>query len=133
MQVIPSNVVKASALWALLVGINKYCNEDVAKNNLRGCVNDVEAMRIFLVNQLGVLDSHIWVLTNQNATRTNIIQTFQRVLIDNQAIEYGDQILFHYSGHGSQMRDSTGLEPDGYNETLVAHDSRTPGIYDIPD
>ncbi len=31
------------------------------------------------------------------------------------------------------MPDTTGVEPDGYNETIVPYDSRTQGIYDIPD
>jgi hypothetical protein len=118
-----------STVWALLVGIDEY----LAQTNLRGCVNDVEAMRVFLVNQLDVPEDHIRTITNEQATRANILAAFQEFLIENPAIARGDQILFHYSGHGSRMRDATGVEPDGYNETLVAHDSRTKGIYDIPD
>jgi Caspase domain len=133
MQSQSQSTTSHSSFWAFLIGINEYRDEVVARNNLRGCVNDVEAMRIFLINQLGIPGDHIVVLTNQQATRANIIRTFQSFLIDNQAIDYGDQILFHFSGHGSQMPDPTGLEPDGYNETLVAHDSRTPDVFDIPD
>lgn len=133
MQTEAPSASSGSSLWALLIGIDEYRDEYVAKYNLRGCVNDVEAMRIFLANQLGVPDDHIRVLTNQDATRTAILRAFQEFLIDNPAIATGDQIFFHFSGHGSQMRDPTGVEPDGYNETLVAYDSRTPGVYDIPD
>ena len=41
----------------------------------------------------------------------------------------------HYSGHGSQMRDREGDEPDGFDETIVAADSgRSPApIRDITD
>lgn len=120
-----------SALWALLVGIDKYHANSVS--NLRGCVNDVEAMQVFLSNQLDISDDHIRLLTNQQATRKAILRTFEEFLIDNPSITFNDQILIHYSGHGSQMPDTTGVEPDGYNETIVPHDSRTPGIYDIPD
>lgn len=116
-------------MWALLIGIDEY--SDV--RDLRGCVNDVEAVRIFLVNQLSVPEEQIRVLTNQEAKRANILQAFQEFLIDNAAIGQGDQLLFHYSGHGSRMRDTSGLEPDGYNETLVPHDARSAGIYDISD
>ncbi|MBO3460647.1 caspase family protein [Aetokthonos hydrillicola Thurmond2011] len=122
-------VKTGSSFWALLIGIDIYQTE----KNLRGCVNDVTAMRVFLINQLGVPEDHIRTLTNQEATRANILQTFQEFLINNLAIQVNDQILLHYSGHGSQIRDVTGIEPDGYNETLVPHDSRTPGVYDIPD
>lgn len=121
----------ASSIWAFLVGINEHRSERIAW--LRGCVNDVEAMSIFLETHLSVSHDHIRILTNQQATRARILQTFQEFLINNPAITPGDQVLFHYSGHGSRMPDPSGLEPDGYNETIVPYDSRTPGIYDIPD
>jgi len=122
-------ITRDSNLWALLIGIDEYLHV----TDLRGCVNDVEAMRVWLMSQLEVPEDHIRVLTDQEATRANILQAFQEFLIDNPAIERGDQILFHYSGHGSQMPDPLSMEPDGLNETLVAHDSRSPDVYDIPD
>lgn len=116
-------------LWALLVGIDQYAAVPV----LRGCVNDVQAMRSFLIDRLGVPAANIRLLTDRQATRANMLQAFQTFLIDNPAIQRGDQILFHYSGHGSQMRDVTGTEPDGLDETIVPQDGRTPGVFDIPD
>lgn len=116
-------------IWALLIGIDDY----QAVNKLRGCANDVEAMRIFLINQLGVPEVQIRVLTDRQATRAAILQAFQDFLINNPSILHSDQILIHYSGHGSQMQDVTGLEPDGMDETIVPQDSRTPGVFDIPD
>jgi caspase domain-containing protein len=116
------------SLWALLVGIDGY----KAVNQLNGCVNDIEAMRTFLVNQ-HVSEDHILTLTDQQATRAAILSAFDEFLINNTAIAFNDQILFHYSGHGSQMPDTTGVEPDGLNETIVPYDSRTQDIYDIPD
>lgn len=116
-------------LWALLVGIDQYAAVPV----LRGCVNDVLAMRSLLIDRLGVPAANIRLLTDRQATRADMLQAFQSFLIDNPAIERGDQILFHYSGHGSQMRDVTGTEPDGLDETIVPQDGRTPGVFDIPD
>ncbi|NMF63354.1 caspase family protein [Brasilonema octagenarum] len=121
------NLTNDSSLWALLIGIDEYLHI----NNLNGCVNDVEAMRIYLRNQLGVPENQIRVLTNQEATRANILQNFQEFFIDNSDIQPGSQIFFHYSGHGSQMPNPK--EPDGQNETLVPHDSRSPEVFDIPD
>src|SRR5438876_11780237 len=133
MQTEQSKVTTHPSFWALLVGIDEYQGEGVP--NLNGCVNDVEAMRVFLMNQLGVPEDHILLLSNRQATRAAILQSFEAFLIDNAAITFNDQMLFHYSGHGSQMRDTTGVEPDGHNETIVPHDSRThhPDVYDIPD
>src|SRR6266478_6663889 len=133
MQTEQSEVTAPPSFWALLVGIDEYQAESVP--NLNGCVNDIEAMRVFLMNQFGVPEDHILLLSNQQATRAAILQSFEEFLIDNATITFNDQILFHYSGHGSQMKDTTGVEPDGYNETIVPHDSRAhhPDIYDIPD
>jgi len=117
-------------LFALLIGIDEY----LAERALSGCVNDVDAMRILLQNRYGVPDERIRVLTNTEATRDNILRAFEEHLINNPDIQRGDQILFHYCGHGSQMQAGPGdYEPDGMNETLVPHDSRTADVYDIPD
>jgi hypothetical protein len=119
-----------TTIWALLVGIDEY----KAVSRLRGCANDVEAMRTLLTNRYAVPEDQIRVLINAAATRANIIREFHQFLIENPRIQYGDQILFHYSGHGSQMPAGPGeFEPDGRNETLVPHDSRSDGVFDIPD
>lgn len=128
---INNNGSTKSVIWALLIGINAY--ESPTVNTLHGCENDVEAMRLFLMNQMYVPEKQIKVLRSQEATRDAILDAFKTHLIDNPQIQRGDQILFHYSGHGSRMRSADPNEPDGWDETLVAHDSRMPGIYDIPD
>jgi hypothetical protein len=119
----------ATSFWALLVGIDNYA----AVNSLQGSVNDVEAMKIFLESQLNFPSEHILVLKNSGATRVAILKAFQEFLIDNEDIPRGAEILFHYSGHGSQMIDPSGVEPDGYSETIVPQDSRQAGVFDIPD
>jgi hypothetical protein len=129
-----SNLTSQRAdFWALLVGIDDY----QAVPKLRGCVNDIKAMHDFLIRHLLVPEEHILSLTTDEPeklpTRDRIIRAFQDFLINNPQIKYGDQILFHFSGHGSQLKDTTGLEPDGYNETLVAQDSRNGQVWDIPD
>lgn len=40
----------------------------------------------------------------------------------------GDSLVFHYSGHGSQQRNYTGDEVDGFDETLCPSDFRTQGM-----
>ncbi|MCW1966926.1 MAG: caspase family protein, partial [Anaerolineae bacterium] len=120
----------ASQLWALLVGINY---EGTAIRQLSGCVNDVKAMKRFLIEQMGVPDKQIKMLTEKEAKRATIIKTFKEFLIENQDIPKGAQILFHFSGHGSQMLSRSKSEPDGRDETIVPYDSRTSNVYDIPD
>lgn len=49
-----------SNIWALLIGINEYLSPNIS--TLRGCVNDVEAVRRFLINNLSVPKNQIKVL-----------------------------------------------------------------------
>ena len=125
-----SNLSLASApsKYALLIGIDEY----EAVTDLRGTVNDVELMQGILTSKFGVPEHNIKLLTNENATRENIITAIQVHLI--KQAQSGDVVILHYSGHGSQMKDEPGGdEIDGYDETIVAHDSRTEGVFDISD
>lgn len=125
-----SELGQDTRLFALLVGIDNYQHID----GLLGCVNDVEAMRVLLMSRYGVPERRLRVLTNAQATRTDILEAFQEHLIDNPDIRHGDQILFHYSGHGSQMAARPeDYEPDGWSESLVPYDSRLGDGYDIRD
>ena len=125
----------APNLWALLIGIDQYKSPKIRP--LKGCVNDIDQMRQFLVNQMSVPEAQIKMLRNAEATRANVIAAFQNFLVDNPAMQPGAQILFHYSGHGSQMPSRSLTEPDGLDETIVVHDARTQTgaeyIFDIPD
>ncbi|MBX3012690.1 MAG: caspase family protein [Caldilineaceae bacterium] len=129
----------APELYALLVGIDRYHPQGRIRH-LRGCVNDVNAMEQLLQQKYGVAATNIQKLTNEDATHQGIKAAFRQHLIQpaeawSKAGRGGPPpaFVFHYSGHGSQARDETGTEPDGLDETLVAYDSRTPGIYDIKD
>ena len=102
---------------ALLVGIDKYTEV----SPLNGCVNDVLLMRDLLMKKYAFSTNDIKILTNEKATRQNIINTFQSHLIK-QAKE-GDIIVFHFSGHGSQQWDSQPYEEeDKKDEILIPHD-----------
>jgi len=133
----------ANQIYALLVGIDRYANPRQAPH-LRGCVADVTGTHNWLITTLGVPEENILLLTSPldqsepahlRPTRENIIQGWREHLA--QAGE-GDQVFFNYSGHGAQARSVDPNELDGFDETLVAHDSRsnTPDgkpIYDILD
>ena len=114
---------------ALLIGIDDYKADHIS--DLRGCVNDVMLMREILVGKFDVPPDNIKVLTNRQATRAAIIDAIRTHLI-NKA-QKNDIIILQFSGHGSQMGDASGDEIDGRDETLVPHDSRTAGVYDISD
>lgn len=83
---------------ALLVGINDY----QSIRDLRGCVNDVENMRNVLKTCLGFGNNDIRVLLDDRATKDQILRRLNW-MVDNAAP--GDLMFFHFSGHGSQIRD----------------------------
>jgi hypothetical protein len=107
---------------ALLVGINQYPNP---RNSLRGCVNDILDMEHFIAVQNKVYPpDQIKKLTDKEATKKEILRQLQWLLED---AEYGDQLLFHYSGHGAQLPckrtgDKNSQEKDGLDEIICPYD-----------
>ena len=127
-------------LFALLIGINRYASTTVP--DLAGCENDVLALRTLLQEHFGVPIDTMTMLLNEAATREAIHTAFrERLLAPLQAwranhpptADDGEQpaILFYFSGHGSQAPATD--KPAGLDETLVPHDSRTNGVFDIRD
>lgn len=101
---------------ALLVGINKYRQPG---SDLRGCVNDVVNMRKILNQVYKFPLDNIRVLTDDRATQQGITERLNW-LIDTASS--GDELVFHYSGHGSQVRDRNGDElKDHVDEILCPH------------
>ncbi|BAZ42600.1 peptidase C14 caspase catalytic subunit p20 [Calothrix sp. NIES-4101] len=103
---------------ALLVGINKYTN---GINPLYGCATDVLLQKHLLIHRFGFNPNDIKILLDEQATRQGILTAFEQHLI-NQA-KPGDVVVFHFSGHGSQVEDPDKDSPDGLNSTLVPIDS----------
>jgi len=103
---------------ALLVGINKYPDP---RNELRGCVNDILDMEHFIADTNKIYPKeNIKKLTDKQATKKGII-TNLKWLID--GAEPGDQLLFHYSGHGAQAPTLfASLEKDGLDEIICPYD-----------
>ncbi len=102
---------------AVLVGINKY---ELEGNNLSGCVNDVTNVRDILINYYGFDVPNIRVLADERATKCNIIERLGWLVNDAKP---GDILVFHFSGHGSQVRDREGDElSDSLDEILCPCD-----------
>lgn len=110
---------------ALLVGINDYASPVGA---LRGCITDVQLHRELLVHRFGFNLKDILVVTDAQATRQGILTAFEEHLI--KQARPGDIVVFHFSGHGSQVSDKpdcdsqvTKSSRDCVNSTLVVQDS----------
>lgn len=112
---------------ALLVGINDYAPIGPGGPDLRGCVNDVRDMAHTL-NALGIVRARpgsMCILTDGRATRANILGGLKWLIT---GAKKGDVLVFHYSGHGSQVADISGDEIDGKDETICPHDYATAGM-----
>ena len=101
---------------ALLVGINDYPG---ACNDLMGCVKDVGNMQNLLATTFGFAAADITVITDRDATTLNILKGL-KALVSNAVP--GDLLVFHYSGHGSQVADTEGDETDRLDEVLCPVD-----------
>ena len=100
---------------ALIVGIN-YPGTD---NELRGCVNDALAMQKFLESK----GYQCLMLLDAAATRVAILREFYELILSDS-----DVLYFHYSGHGGSVRDQSGDEEDGKDETLCPVDFQEAGM-----
>jgi len=127
----------ATIRHALLIGINDYSTpglrEGPAKRevpNLDGAVNDVRLIGELLVALYGFKPADIVTLTDQQATRSAILKALDEQLV--QQTRKGDIVLFYFSGHGSQVRNSLSREADRLDESILPADSRR-GAPDIRD
>ena len=103
---------------ALLVGINRYPDPG---NELKGCVNDVRQMADTLKRRYGFpADGNLRTLTDARATTKAILDGLAWLAA---GASPGDSLVFHYSGHGSQVPDRNGDETtDLLDEILCPYD-----------
>lgn len=88
---------------ALLVG----CNYPGTKVELHGCANDVKRMKNTLITRFGFDEEDILVLldtdrSGMQPTGANIRNCLAKMIA---GIRPGDVMVFHYSGHGTQVRE----------------------------
>ncbi len=101
---------------ALLVGVNDY----QGISDLRGCINDVTNMRSILKTYLDFTNRDMRVLVDRRATKQNILHRLKDMV---DKAKTGDFLVFHFSGHGSQIRDRNGEElEDGMDELICPYD-----------
>lgn len=120
-------------LHALLIAINNYHPES-GVGALAGCINDRDAVKRFLQRKYADLDPQITTLTDEEATREEVIRTFRKEL--SGKAKKGDTVFLFYAGHGSyataapEFAQFDGL---GQDETFVCYDSRLENQHDLTD
>lgn len=111
---------------ALLFGINYTNTPDV---ELRGCVEDVKNMSKYLkdVQNFDKVKTYTDEDTMETTRGQNIIHTMYKTAIQTWR-EKIDVVYFHLSGHGTQIRDYSYDENDGYDECFVPSDYKKNGV-----
>ncbi len=79
--------------WALIVGINDY--EHVP--GLNYAVEDALAIKNMLINVYGFPRKNVRVLTNSEATQSNIKREFSALV---KSAGSNDRVVFYFAGHG---------------------------------
>lgn len=116
--------------YAVMVGIcdypdvadkdgNPIRNEkgEVLNNDLSGCVNDVKSYKDILTGKYGVKPANIKMILDKDANQANFIDGMKWMI---QSAKPGDQVMFFYSGHGTQFDSKE--EEDGKQEAIVLAD-----------
>ena len=123
--VTPISSYRAPRRTAFLVGINYR----ETPNELNGCYNDVINVSQYLRLTLGYTPSSISILTDGNRggigastlppTRQNIIAGLSALVA---GMISGDEAVFHFSGHGTLVRDTNGDEMTGLDSCICPLD-----------
>ena len=82
-----------SQSWALIIGINDYQYVDP----LSYAVDDAVSVRKVLIDKFGFKEDNILLITNEEATKDNIMEGFQEILL---SAGEKDRIVVFYAGHG---------------------------------
>lgn len=140
-EIIATNkvAIASGSKRAFLIGIN-YIGSPY---KLGGCINDVMAIKEILISRYGFSEANILLLTDDTPikpTGANIMDGFRWLLSKSPASAFGtgkyvppsrfDKIsyFFHYSGHGSRVKDFNNDETDGIDETICPIDFATAGM-----
>ena len=87
---------------ALIIGINEYQNMPP----LAYAVNDAQEVRNVLIKELAFPEEGVLYLTDQDATRENILRSFLNFAADD--VDIDDRIFVFFAGHGYTRQGNRG-------------------------
>ncbi len=106
--------------WALIIGTGRFKDPKI---NLRYAAKDAQDFSDFLIKERNFAPDHVQVLTNEAATRANILSLLGSKWLPRVA-EKDDLVVIYFSTHGSP----SSLDIGGVNY-LVAHDTDPSDLY----
>lgn len=102
---------------AVVAGINVY--KHYPNQTLSGCINDADDVLNYLTTAMNAKPADITPLYDDRATKAAIVTALRDLIASSSA---GDHLLFHFSGHGTQIDAESVAEPDRLDEVLCPHD-----------
>lgn len=104
---------------AVLVG----CNYPNTEYELKGCINDVLAMKSVLIKRFGFKEEDVELLTDEHGSSALPTGVLIKKSLENMVdcASEGDVLYFHYSGHGTLIP-SLNNEPQKKDEAIVPCD-----------
>lgn len=86
--------------WALVVGVSSFKDSSI---NLKYAAKDATDFRNYLISDAGFKPDHVKLLTNEQATRENIVAELGEKWLRNRAGQ-DDIVVIYMSSHGSSAR-----------------------------
>jgi len=118
-----TRTVERGKILAAVIGINDYLHG----RDLQYAVNDANAIKQYLKGNLGVLEDHIYLLTDDQATKDNIQSLLGTRIKRKAAVE--DTVIIFFAGHGAVETDPSNPDGDGFEKYLLPHDADLNDLY----
>ena len=106
--------------WAVVVGVSEFADKSI---NLKYAAKDASDFRTFLVDKCHFAPDHVRLLTNEQATKENVLDLLGDSFLPRVALP-DDLVVIYFSSHGS----ASDLDLRGVNY-LVAHDTAVDRLY----
>jgi hypothetical protein len=131
---LPRIAAAQADVYAVVIGVNEVPDYRppgrAAVRPLRGAESDAVRIAEILKSRFGIVAERLFLRLGKEATRQAVIDALATVA---RAAGPGDTVLFHFSGHGTQVPDLAaadvdgGDEADGLDEALCLYDTSADG------
>ncbi len=108
--------------WAVVIGVSQFADKSI---NLKYAAKDAGDFRNFLVTKCNFAADHVRLLTNEQATKENVLDLLGDSFLPRVALP-DDLVVIYFSSHGS----ASDLDLRGVNY-LIAHDTAVDRLYSM--
>lgn len=110
-------------IWSVVVGIDNYASVP----RLKYAVKDAKAFYNLLTDVNQIPQENVTLLTNEQATLTNLRSLLGTRLKQNAGKD--DMVIIYFAGHGATERDVTSPDGDGLEKYILPYDANPKDLY----